>query len=1008
MRSIYMIVCYFVVMLAHAQTCQYLAYDGMGDSSNTPLNGTFGGTGWGAPWEVQNGITTVPGYQYNTNSLTYSDLRTFGNAITGGSNYAAAGRLLNVSSSGPFGSFLNANGRIGLSGTTLWMSFMLRKEQNNDQPVLISLHQNQIAWFYTGNRVFEVGYFGTAVSDTLGVRYWTLRLGNTFHRTDVPVVVGQAAFLVAKIEFGSPHQISLFVNPSTLGSSTPTPTLVRTYSGTFDIRSVGVYLGSTHSNGSLDEIRFANSYQCVAPDAATSVNTPPTARITASPSDGTRPLGVSLSGATSSDPEGPISTYNWNFGDGTTATGVLVSKTFEHLGQNVVTLTVTDAGGLQHTSYQTITVRDANAQYPCLSSLTMLRQASCGQNNGSFRINWSNGENFTLRNSNNTVINPSSGSTYSNLVAGTYQLSLSSTAGCVSSYQLTIATDSTTCAGWKPPVCAMKIGMGISGISYWERERAFKDLMRFSGGRMITFNASGSSPWDTNLFDSIAVDAQGYPLQIPQNVAGNAPQAVRLMVGADGHLPTGDYVLLYEGVGTLTMHGDIRLRPGTTPQAGRIEVQVTGPSNAWLQLMQSQSGNHLRNVRLVRQSDETTYQTQPFYGKFLERLQPFAAVRFMDWGRTNDSPAVQWANRTPANYRTQAVPTGVAYEHIIALGNTLQKDIWVCVPHQASDDYIRQMARLFRDNLHPALNIYLEYSNEVWNWQFQQAHWVANNGPQHVSTPRRYALRATNVFRIWHEEFGVQASRVKRVLGTQAANPWVGEQMMTYIGQNEFDFLSNTWYFNYTASQLTASSTPVDVINSARNTWRGMVNSIRTDYLNASLLGKAVINYEGGQHMTNNPDIMPFQAANYAAQIHPDMYQLYQEVIDSTRRMGSKLAMAFIYASMRESRYGSWGHLEDIDQDIAQTPAPKWQALMDNIHATCGSKLCEPQLVLPYLIRAQPSQEIVRQSNIRIESTEKIQSNALMHYRSAGSIELKAGFEVNAGAVFKTSLQGCQ
>jgi hypothetical protein len=422
----------------------------------------------------------------------------------------------------------------------------------------------------------------------------------------------------------------------------------------------------------------------------------------------------------------------------------------------------------------------------------------------------------------------------------------------------------------------------------------------------------------------------------------------------------------------------------------------------------SQLGNHLRNIRLVRQADESTYQSQPFYGKFLERLQPFAAIRFMDWSATNNNPVSQWSQRIPSNYRTQATSMGVAYEHIIALGNTLQKDIWVCVPHQASDDYLRQMARLFRDNLNPALTIYLEYSNEVWNWQFEQAHWVANNGPQHISYPRRYALRAANAFRIWHEEFGGQASRVKRVLGTQAVNPWVGEQIMTYIDQNGFDFLSNTWYFNYSESQLNANSTPLDVINSARTTWRGMVNSIRGDYLNASLLGKAVINYEGGQHMTSNPNITPFQAATYAAQIHPEMYRLYQEVIDSTRRMGSKLAMAFIYASMRESRYGSWGHLEDIDQDIAQVPAPKWQVLMDNIHATCGTKLCDPQLVLSYTIRPQPTQEILRQSSVRIESTEKLLPNAAMHYRSAGAIELKPGFEAQAGTVFRTSVQNCQ
>ena len=38
---------------------------------------------------------------------------------------------------------------------------------------------------------------------------------------------------------------------------------------------------------------------------------------------------------------------------------------------------------------------------------------------------------------------------------------------------------------------------------------------------------------------------------------------------------------------------------------------------------------------------------------------------------------------------------------------------------QATDDYILQMAKLFKKLVGPGLIVYLEFSNEVWNSQFQ-------------------------------------------------------------------------------------------------------------------------------------------------------------------------------------------------------------------------------------------------------------------------------------------------
>ena len=76
-------------------------------------------------------------------------------------------------------------------------------------------------------------------------------------------------------------------------------------------------------------------------------NTPPTAAISASPSCGQAAVPVSFSAAGSNDPDGSITSYSWNFGDNTTATGAQVTHAFASAGTFRVTLTVTDNRGAQ-------------------------------------------------------------------------------------------------------------------------------------------------------------------------------------------------------------------------------------------------------------------------------------------------------------------------------------------------------------------------------------------------------------------------------------------------------------------------------------------------------------------------------------------------------------------------------------------------------------------------------------------------------------------------------------
>jgi hypothetical protein len=417
--------------------------------------------------------------------------------------------------------------------------------------------------------------------------------------------------------------------------------------------------------------------------------------------------------------------------------------------------------------------------------------------------------------------------------------------------------------------------------------------------------------------------------------------ATTLVLVGGGH-PTGKYLCLYDGEGKLTFQSSGKV---VHEQPGRIEIDVSGKESLLIHLRKTNPDNPLRNIRLLMPRSHETYERQPFYQPFLERNAQFRVIRFMDWMRTNDSKIVKWSDRPRVTDATQAA-NGVALEHMLALANTLRCDPWFCMPHLADDDYVRHFAQQVKEELHSGAKVYIEHSNEVWNGQFAQARYAAERGKELKLSDNAYqaqlfyhSRRSVQIFKIFEEVFG-GTQRLVRVLGSQAANPWVSDQVMTYENAHDYaDAIAIAPYFgNALGNPKTAdevASLSLDEIfarceeNIAQN--REKIESVVAKATKSRL---RVIAYEAGQHLVgyggaeNNEALTAkLQAANR----HPRMKDLYLADLASWKAAGGELCVMFSSVS-KPSKWGSWGLLESEAQSADS--APKYQAVQQFIRKT--------------------------------------------------------------------------
>lgn len=476
------------------------------------------------------------------------------------------------------------------------------------------------------------------------------------------------------------------------------------------------------------------------------------------------------------------------------------------------------------------------------------------------------------------------------------------------------------------------MGMNLSGVADWSSEIVFVDAFKIA--RPWTSQRDGAA---FGKGGDLPLDARGWPTTLEP---GQFAEAM-LHVDIGSNYPGGKYVCTHDGLGELEFSNAAK---GRLVMKNKYEVDVD-PSKGYLavRVRKTDAKNPVRNIRLLRADLARQNPVPTFDPDFVKRYQGFAVIRFMDWQKTNNSKQVKWDGRAKKDDPTQTTDRGVALEYCLELANLLKADPWLCLPHLADDEYVREFAKLVKAKLDPARKVYVEYSNETWNTQFEQAKYCRAKGTELDLSKNPYeahlrfsAQRSGEVFKLFEEGFGGK-DRMVRVLAAQGANPWTGTTEMDWQdAYKTADAIAIAPYFGGFLGDLKGAD---DVVKRGLDDlFEKCAGAIkRNKDINQKYVDEAkkrnlrLICYESGQHLAghggaeNNEKLTKlFHDANR----DPRMKDLYLEDFKNWQEISGDVNCVFASVG-RYTKWGSWGVLEHHYQDKAEPYPPKWQAIRE-------------------------------------------------------------------------------
>ena len=188
------------------------------------------------------------------------------------------------------------------------------------------------------------------------------------------------------------------------------------------------------------------------------------------------------------------------------------------------------------------------------------------------------------------------------------------------------------------------------------------------------------------------------------------------------------------------------------------------------------------------------------------------------------------------------------------------------------------------------------------------------------------AHRSVEVWRAFDEGFR-DDDRTIHVLATQGGNPWLAQEMLLIEeAASAIDELAVAPYFGHVIGpderDEVIEAGLEGLLQNARASIQENIGQIREHVALASRHGARVVAYEGGQHyvgwggLENDQEMLDLLSS---INRDPRMGELYRTYLEGWRAAGGTLFVHFV-ASGGWGRYGSWGALEYVTQDVREAP----------------------------------------------------------------------------------------
>ena len=210
----------------------------------------------------------------------------------------------------------------------------------------------------------------------------------------------------------------------------------------------------------------------------------------------------------------------------------------------------------------------------------------------------------------------------------------------------------------------------------------------------------------------------------------------------------------------------------------------------------------IADLKIIRPGyEEDTEQT--FLDEFIYALTnpQFAALRFKDFLGTDGADPVypgvfEWTDRKLVTDAAQVhIPeigknTGAAWEYVVELANEVEIDPWINIPVSATTEYVTEVAKMFKRDLNPDLNVYVESSNEVWNTApgYEQTQYnKAQAEALGIGERENHARRTVELAQIFESVYGEGSlnDKIRVVLCSHAPMlKWWVQGMLDYIAEN--------------------------------------------------------------------------------------------------------------------------------------------------------------------------------------------------------------------------------